>query len=221
MWHTAWAGGMGVRSGRWERHGPFTRVTSPRGSVPVSPVWGEGPCLLRWPVGQGVLPGLWNPAGRGMPARIVHIVGPRCTGGNPNHPTALIPTGLAPRPSLHGFCLTAEKSYWQLSQCSHWRMLTCRRRCSDWPAAGWGAATQVSGRCGAAHQHTGAPVVGARSVEQPGEGGGSGETSSEGESWARLSVRHPDPAPPPPPPSAQGCGGQTTGCTPQGPCFRS
>ena len=173
MRHTAGAGGMRVRSGRRERDGPFARETSPRGSIPIPPVRGEGPRLLGRPVGQRVLPGLWNPAGRGMPARIVHIVGHRC-GGNPN-PTALIPPGLAPRPSLHGFCLTAKKSCWQLSQCSHWRMLTCRRRCSDWPAAGWGAATQVSGRCGAAH-HTSAPLVGARSVEQPG-GGGSGETS--------------------------------------------
>ena len=176
MRHTARAGGMRVRSGRRERHGPFARETSPRGSIPIPPVRGEGPRLLGRPVGQRVLPGLWNPAGRGMPAGIVHIVGPRC-GGNPN-PTALIPTGLAPRPSLHGFCLTAKKSCWMaVTECSLMTptMLTCRCRCSDWPA-GWGVSTGVRPVRGRRTSSSSAPVVGARSVEQPG-GGGSGETS--------------------------------------------
>ena len=159
--------------------------------------------MLGWPVGQGVLPGLWNPAGRGMPARIVHIVG-RTTGANtPNtNPTSLIPTGLAPRPSLHGFYLTAKLSH--ISNCHGCsRMLTYRHRCSDWPAAGWGLERH---RCLA-----GAGPRGARWAR-------GGQWSSREEdrekparrSWERAgpgcqSGIQIQPPPPPPPPSAQGC----------------
>ena len=142
MWHTAGSRGMGVRS--WGRKGnrPLARVTSPRGSVPIPSVRGQGPGLLCWPVGQGVLPGLRDPAGGGVSVGIVHIVGPRY--GHPHPTTAIIPPRLAPRASLHCVCLTAANAW-----CSVTRMLTCWCRCSDWRVGEVDGGTGVAGRCGA------------------------------------------------------------------------
>ena len=195
MRHTARAGGMRVRSGRRERDGPFARETSPRGSIPIPPVWGEGPRLLGRPVGQRVLPGLWNPAGRGMPAGIVHIVGPRC-GGNSN-PTALIPTGLAPRPSLHGFCLTAKKSCWMaVTECSLMTPTDAHMPVPMLRLAGrLGSLHRCQAGAGPAHQQQQQRTSGGRAVSGAAGRRRIGRNQLGGrESWARLSVRHPDPA---------------------------